>query len=329
MAEESPYNWPDLFLVRVFPRTYLLILRPHPVRLFEPRSVILPAQAAGGHARSVSPCDPRKSACRLKSHYSEMHSKRELGIRILLADRHKSRKSLAVIMASRKRIFVLFGFAVAHVLSVVTGAKTLYVAGPSQSINATIATAAQGDSVVVAAGSYVEAVNLGGKKITIVSDTGPESTILKSPNGNAAAFDCGDGATRASVLRGFTIIGSEVGVAIRSQTSPTVVGNVISNCTVGISCSGAALITSNHVVMCGTALGLFAYPTAPNAIIEDNIIEKNNVGIQANVAGSSIFRRNILRGQVSYAVWIQFGDVDFVENIVSENGGHGLGWTLD
>lgn len=227
-------------------------------------------------------------------------------------------------MAFLERIPVLFGLALAHGLSITTDAATRYVAGPGQSITAAIAAAAEGDSIVVAPGNYVEAVKFGGKKVTVVSEAGPQNTILKAPDGTAPAIDFGAGATRASVLRGLSIVNSEVGVGIRSETLPTVVGNMISNCNVGISCSGSAFISSNIVTACGTALGIFANPNAPNAVVEDNVVEKNNVGVQANVAGASVFRRNIFRRQIGHAVWIQFGEVDFVDNIVSENGSHGM-----
>jgi hypothetical protein len=74
-----------------------------------------------------------------------------------------------------------------------------------------IASASNGDLVLVAPGTYLEFnLNFLGKAITVKSMVGPSQTIIDSSSGPANgrdAFRFQNGESRSSVLEGFTITG--------------------------------------------------------------------------------------------------------------------------
>jgi len=82
------------------------------------------------------------------------------------------------------------------------GTLSVSGAGPYTSIAAAVAAAAAGDTIEVGPGTWAEAVDLGGKDLTIVGTGGPTVTFLAPPSGRDAVT-----ATRGEVLalEGFTI----------------------------------------------------------------------------------------------------------------------------
>src|SRR5262245_14956204 len=83
-------------------------------------------------------------------------------------------------------------------------ANIIRVPADQPTIQSAIAAASNGDTVQVAAGTYVENLNFLGKAILVTSEQGPDLTII---DGNAAGpvvvFATGEG--RQSVLNGFTL----------------------------------------------------------------------------------------------------------------------------
>src|SRR5260370_1770191 len=64
--------------------------------------------------------------------------------------------------------------------------------------------ARNGDTVIVAPGTYTENINFGGKAITVTSSGGPSVTIIDGgAHGSVVPFNSGE--TTSSVLSGFTI----------------------------------------------------------------------------------------------------------------------------
>src|SRR6476620_2528465 len=85
-----------------------------------------------------------------------------------------------------------------------SAASIIRVPADQPTIQAAIAAASNGDTVQVAAGTYVESLNFLGKAIRVTSEQGPDVTII---DGNGAGpvvlFASAEG--RQSVLNGFTI----------------------------------------------------------------------------------------------------------------------------
>jgi len=79
---------------------------------------------------------------------------------------------------------------------------TLHVPGTYPTIQAAIAAASDGDTVLVAPGTYVEELDYLGKAITVASSSGAAATVLSNVN-SAVSFVNDEGP--GSVLRGFTV----------------------------------------------------------------------------------------------------------------------------
>lgn len=146
--------------------------------------------------------------------------------------------------------------------TVVSATSTLNVPGDFATIQAAIGAASPGDTVLVAAGTYHERIDFEGKAITVVSASGPSSTIIDGgANGRVVNFSNGEG--RGSILRGFTVRnGSELagvpGAGIRVfRADPTIQGNVI---------------TGN--IACGDGGGISVEEAAP--FIQRNVITTND-----------------------------------------------------
>jgi hypothetical protein len=184
-------------------------------------------------------------------------------------------------------IWILAAFAYAS-------ASTINVPAQQPTIQDGINAASNGDTVLVAPGTYVENINFQGKAITVTSSGGANVTII---NGNGlapvAAFVSGE--TTSSVLNGFTLengVGTFAfqyqggGVSI-SNASPTIRGNVI---------------TSSNANS-GEGGGIGIYFGSP--IVSGNLITNNSAsfGGGVSVLGSSTaqFLHNTIRGNTAGA----------------------------
>lgn len=157
-------------------------------------------------------------------------------------------------------LFVLAGRASAQV--------TINVPADQPTIQAAINAANNGDTVLVAPGTYVENLNFNGKAITVTSSGGPAVTIV---DGNAAGpvvtFVTNEGP--GSVLNGFTlqngmtdfsgpIWGSGGGIVIY-YASPTISNNVITGnhavCGIGIEIAGGSATIRGNTITGNTQSG--------------------------------------------------------------------------
>ncbi|MBN1551739.1 DUF1565 domain-containing protein [bacterium] len=97
--------------------------------------------------------------------------------------------------------------------SVSVYASVIHVPSDQSTIQAGIDAALDGDTVLVSDGTYTgdgnRDIDFMGKPITVMSETGPEQTIIDcqgSPNDNHRGFVIHRGEDRSSVLEGFTVI---------------------------------------------------------------------------------------------------------------------------
>jgi hypothetical protein len=202
-------------------------------------------------------------------------------------------------MLSKLRFFLvcialLFASATLH-------AATLNV-GPGQpytTIQSAIIAAQNGDTVLVAPGTYYENIDFLGKAITVTSSAGPAATIINgSPGYVTVQFYKGEG--RNSILSGMTITGAS-SEGIYASSSPTILNNIVTyNRCSGIQAYGAPLIQGNVIShtygsasACGIApggSGIYVSSTQPLPVemqttIIGNTIELNNVPGNPNAGG--------------------------------------------
>jgi hypothetical protein len=113
-------------------------------------------------------------------------------------------------------------------------AETLHVPGDFPAIQDAIGATVDGDEIIVAPGTYFEAINFLGRAITLRSSDGPDLTIING-TGNFHVVQCVSGEGPETVLDGFTITGGHAdgsypdnrgGGMYNVGSSPTVI-----NCT--------------------------------------------------------------------------------------------------
>lgn len=234
--------------------------------------------------------------------------------------------------------------------SMARGANTIHVPGDQPTIQAAINAASNGDTVLVAPGTYQENINFNGKAITVTSSGGPQSTIIDGGhNGSVVTFNTGEAST--SVLNGFTIQNGfatntfdEGGGLFIYETSPTITNNIITN---NQACSAAGLaidygaspliqgntITQNNQGGCsggtwGGGIGIHAggSPQIIGNIITNNSIEEIGGGIGMFIGGTPTIENNFISGNTSDDTGGGIGLVNdtlakIVQNVIVGNSG--------
>ena len=141
------------------------------------------------------------------------------------------------------------------------GQATINVPKDQPTIQTGINAAQNGDTVLVAPGTYKEAIDFKGKAITVTSSGGAASTIIDGTNQSfVVTFQSNEG--RSSVLSGFTIQNGgapqmqnppnpyyETGGIAVFGTAPTISSNIITHnlCTGVFSAGGGPLIQNNEI----------------------------------------------------------------------------------
>jgi len=191
--------------------------------------------------------------------------------------------------SSRTSFSFLFIFMVLALWILPAGAvlaKDIHVPGDYPTIQQALDAAASGDRVLVAPGEYPEDIVFPGRAVSLVSESGPESTTIIG-SGKTATVRFVSGETRDTLIQGFKITGGgDGGINCRLNSSPSIIGNVL---------------THNNGKFGG---GIVCYASAP--LIEDNEI-KFNGGSEGSVIGGGIgavdeapqtleIRNNVIKG---------------------------------
>ena len=241
-------------------------------------------------------------------------------------------------------VFTLLFSAPAH------GQSTIFVPSNYPTIQSAINAANNGDTVLVAPGTYVENINFNGKAITVTSSGGPALTIIDgNHNGTVVTFNHSE--TAVSVLSGFTIRNGYVnggfgaGIAITSA-SPTIKSNVVSgnHAAVGLGIfvnGGSPLIQGNTVsnndqmnagdggsggggiLIFGGSSGLVQI--IGNTITNNNMQSGGQGGGISVAGGGALLQGNLVSGNIAYnegggiTAYNVFAPLTIVQNIIVNN----------
>jgi Bacterial Ig-like domain (group 3) len=149
----------------------------------------------------------------------------------------------------------LLFFTLGWCFSVAAAQTTIHVPQDQPTIQAGIDAAQNGDTVLVAPGTYNENIDFKGKAITVISADGPKTTTIHG-DGTTAVVVFHSKENRSSVISGFTITGggytAQGGIGYgggveASDAAPSILNNIITGnqChAVGVD-FGAALIQGN------------------------------------------------------------------------------------
>lgn len=231
--------------------------------------------------------------------------------------------------------------------------KTIRVPADQPTIQSAINVASNGDTVLVAPGTYIENINFGGKAITVKSSGGAKVTIIDGAQKNSVvAFNQLE--TNKSVLQGFTIqngLADEGGGIAVEGSSPTIANNTITHnggCNgIGIGVGfGSPIIKKNMITFnaqsgCsgGIGGGGISLRGAASAQILGNTISDNSIGsggggIALWAAGTPLIQGNLIRRNQGGStgggiVLYNQSDANIIDNIITNNSasdGGGIYW---
>src|SRR5262245_38153598 len=103
-------------------------------------------------------------------------------------------------------------------------AGVIHVPGEASTIQQAIAAAGDGDSILVAPGTYVETIDFLGKRLVVQSEGGAAVTTIDAA-GAGSVVTAGSGEPAGTALRGFTVTGG-TGRTVGAATQIVVGGGV-------------------------------------------------------------------------------------------------------
>ena len=219
-------------------------------------------------------------------------------------------------------------------------------------VGAAISAAANGDTILVCPGTYVENINFAGKAIAIRSVAGAAVTIL---DGNAidSVVKFVSNESSSSVLEGFTVRnggGSFASGGIQiSAASPIIRRNLVigtNGCsTPGISISGGSPLIeyntiANNISTCSGIGGGVVISNSAQAVVRRNTIANNTgVGYGGGIAlwssGASTVESNLITGNAATngggIAIVNPSSSSIVGNLIVRNqaqSGGGIYWTV-
>jgi hypothetical protein len=150
------------------------------------------------------------------------------------------------------------------------------------SIGAAYTNASSGDTILVAAGTYTESLDIR-KVVTIQSVDGPAVTTITTTGSRPVSFNTGAG---ASILNGFTITGGSgvtgAGIYI-NQSQPTITNCIVTGNDAGASADGGGIYVTNST----------STVTISNTTVSNNSARNGagiflNTGVKATITNCTI-----------------------------------------
>ena len=236
-------------------------------------------------------------------------------------------------------------------------AITIHIPGDYPTIQAGIEAAVDGDTVLVASGVYQERIFFLGKEIVLISESGPDGTVI-DPNQMGCAVNFIEAEGIGAVVEGFTISNSYYfstgwysGVRCSQGSAPIIRDNIIANNGGlwalqggGICAEGASpLIEKNQIINneCVYYGGGIYLDDCEEARILNNIISGNYVFSGYGMSyGGGIYAQNsaaVIEGNIIAGNWTDPDyscgggitiwdsvDCEIVNNTISTNIGAGV-----
>ena len=225
-------------------------------------------------------------------------------------------------------------------------ATIIHVPGDYSTIQAGINAAFNGDTVLVADGTYTGTgnlnINFGGREILVISENGPDNCIIDCRN-SGRGFYFGSGETVNSILSGFTITnGSATGTWAHGGgiycdgSDPTIENCIISRNTCsgtwgfggGIRCEDASPTISYCTITDNLATGTWGFGGGINCEYDSYPIISHCI-IYGNTAGQSIYGFGGGISCMSSAAPIIINCTVSGNSVIGSTAGHGGGIYCD
>ena len=220
---------------------------------------------------------------------------------------------------------------------------TLQVPADFATIQQAIQAATNGDTVLVAPGTYQENLSFLGKAIHVKSEAGPETTTIDAnQSGSAVIFVNDEGAD--SILEGFTVTGGTGtlltngdrygGGVFALESSPTIRGNIVANNSVapftlggGIAYLQSDALLENNTISMNLGGGVHVSGGNGFSIITGNTVDGNlgGEGIQVASAFGAMVEDNLAFNNGQEGIDLSSLDIAIAtRNVLMMNGTEGV-----
>ena len=190
---------------------------------------------------------------------------------------------------------------------------------PFATIQHGVESSSDGDTVLVAAGTYVENINFNGKNIVVTSMEGSEETIIHGNENEERVVTFSGGEDSSAVLNGFTVTNGYGGIWCSGNSSPVISNNVIKE-NVGVNGGGISINARTE-------------NGENNPLVVDNMIINNYAfgigwsgkggGVYCGQNSEAVFKNNVIAnnyaGGQSGGIEFWMSEVNLINNTIVNN----------